>query len=59
MGRSESRPRGEENTSLLPGTLGRSSMRILLTITPTSSQLDPGPGATVGGMIATGCSGSQ
>lgn len=59
MGRGESHPRGEENTTLLPGKLESPSIQNLLTVIPISSQLDPGPGATIGGMIATGCSGSQ
>lgn len=54
VGRNQPDLGGESNTSLFPSeTDGITSTTTLLT-----AQLDPGPGAAIGGMIATGCSGS-
>jgi hypothetical protein len=50
----------ERNPTFLSRTYA--SSHVLLSITPAhcaNVQLDPGPTATIGGMLSTGCSGSQ
>jgi hypothetical protein len=49
---------GEGHSTILPCTCRELNACFFSPFTPVT-QLDPGPTATIGGMLSTGCSGSQ